>query len=81
MPGLTSSTPGRIAEQVAATAARSPRCRSPTGAVPWTLGGHTDIWNHVEAAMALLVGGQLDGGGARLRLGAERPSGPTAPGR
>ncbi len=28
------------------------------GAVPWTAGGHTDVWNHVEAAMALLVAGR-----------------------
>ncbi len=30
------------------------------GAVPWTVGGHTDVWNHVEAAMALLVAGRHD---------------------
>ncbi len=32
--------------------------QEPTGAIPWTPGGHTDIWNHVEGAMALLVGGE-----------------------
>ena len=30
------------------------------GAIPWTLGGHTDVWNHVEAAMALLLAGRDD---------------------
>lgn len=30
------------------------------GAIPWTVGGHTDVWNHVEAAMALLVAGRTD---------------------
>ena len=28
--------------------------------IPWFAGGHTDPWNHVEAAMALTVGGALD---------------------
>ena len=30
------------------------------GAIPWTVGGHTDVWNHVEAAMALLLAGRYD---------------------
>ena len=34
--------------------------QEPDGAVPWTVGEHTDVWNHVEAAMALLVGGQVE---------------------
>jgi hypothetical protein len=34
--------------------------QEPDGAIPWTVGGHTDVWNHVEAAMALLVAGRLD---------------------
>ncbi|MEW6152737.1 MAG: prenyltransferase [Actinomycetota bacterium] len=29
------------------------------GMVPWFPGGHADPWNHVEAAMALTVGGRL----------------------
>lgn len=45
---------------VAATAASIARVQEPDGAVPWTSGGHTDVWNHVEAAMALLVGGRVD---------------------
>jgi hypothetical protein len=30
----------------------------PSGMVPWFAGGHADPWNHIEAAMALLVGGR-----------------------
>ena len=32
----------------------------PDGAVPWKVGEHVDVWNHVEAAMAMLVGGQVE---------------------
>jgi hypothetical protein len=46
--------------EVAATAASIARVQETDGAVPWTAGAHTDVWNHVEAAMALLVGGQVD---------------------
>jgi hypothetical protein len=31
----------------------------PSGLVLWYPGGHSDPWNHVEAAMALAVGGRL----------------------
>jgi hypothetical protein len=44
-------TPAEVAASGAAIAA----VQQPDGAVPWTVGGHTDVWNHVEAAMALLV--------------------------
>ena len=54
LPGLLSS------HDVAATAASIARAQEPDGAVPWTPGAHTDVWNHVEAAMALLVGGEVD---------------------
>src|SRR5207253_2429018 len=30
------------------------------GMIPWFPGGHADPWNHVEAAMALAVGGRVD---------------------
>ena len=46
------------AAQVAATAATIAQVQEHDGAVPWTVGQHVDVWNHVEAAMALLVGGQ-----------------------
>jgi hypothetical protein len=47
-------------QDVAQTAASIARVQQADGAVPWTGGGHTDVWNHVEAAMALLVGGQAE---------------------
>ncbi|MBW8750354.1 MAG: prenyltransferase [Propionibacteriales bacterium] len=46
--------------QVAATARSIADMQEPSGAVPWTTGEHTDVWNHVEAAMAMLVGGQVE---------------------
>jgi hypothetical protein len=30
----------------------------PSGMIPWFEGGHADPWNHVEAAMALAIGGR-----------------------
>jgi len=32
----------------------------PSGMIPWFPGGHADPWNHVEAAMALALGGRID---------------------
>jgi len=48
------------AAQVADSAAAIAAMQEPWGAVPWTTGEHVDIWNHVEAAMAMLVGGQVE---------------------
>ncbi|HWM75817.1 MAG TPA: prenyltransferase, partial [Nocardioides sp.] len=48
------------AEQVADSAAAIAAMQEPSGAIPWTVGEHVDIWNHVEAAMAMLVGGQVE---------------------
>lgn len=48
------------AEDVRRTAASIARMQEPDGAIPWTVGEHVDVWNHVEAAMALLVGGEVD---------------------
>jgi hypothetical protein len=48
------------AEQVARTAASIAEMQESCGSVPWTTGEHTDVWNHVEAAMAMLVGGQVE---------------------
>jgi hypothetical protein len=47
-------------DQVAETAASIAAMQEPDGAIPWTTGEHTDAWNHVEGAMALVVGGELD---------------------
>jgi hypothetical protein len=55
------AVPGVLtAGQVARTAASIAAMQEPDGAIPWTVGEHTDAWNHVEGAMALLVGGQVD---------------------
>ena len=48
------------AAQVAQSAAAIAAMQEPCGAVPWTVGEHVDIWNHVEAAMAMLVGGEVE---------------------
>ena len=53
MSGIPSIDGLLAAHDVAATAASIARMQEPDGAVPWTTGGHTDTWNHVEAAMAL----------------------------
>jgi hypothetical protein len=53
------AVPGVLAAaEVAETAASIATMQEPSGAIPWTPGEHTDVWNHVEGAMALLVGGQ-----------------------
>jgi hypothetical protein len=46
---------GLTPDQVAHTGATVAAMQEPDGALPWTTGQHTDVWNHVEAAMALLV--------------------------
>jgi hypothetical protein len=46
--------------EVAKTAASIAAMQEPDGAIPWTTGEHTDVWNHVEAAMALVVGGDVE---------------------
>jgi hypothetical protein len=48
------------AAQVADTAAAIASMQEPDGAIPWTVGDPVDAWNHVEAAMALLVAGEAD---------------------
>ena len=60
-PSRVPELPGVLsAEQVAATARSITRTQEPDGAIPWSVGAHTDTWNHVESAMALLVGGQVE---------------------
>ena len=46
--------------QVEETAASIAAMQEADGAIPWTVGEHTDVWNHVESAMALVVGGQVE---------------------
>jgi len=52
------------AGDVVATAESIASIQLPNGMIPWFPGGHADPWNHVEAAMALSIGG--------LRAEAER---------
>jgi hypothetical protein len=35
-------------------------CQRESGEIPWFEGGHTDPWDHVESAMGLSIGGELD---------------------
>jgi hypothetical protein len=65
------------AAQVAQTAASIAAMQEPTGAIPWTPGEHTDVWNHVEGAMALLVGDQVEAAERAYRWCAstQRPDG------
>ncbi len=53
--------PGLVGvHDVAATAASIAAVQEADGAIPWASGDLTDVWNHVEAAMALLVGGEVE---------------------
>ena len=45
------------AAQVEATAASIIEDQEPNGMILWFPGGHSDPWNHIEAAMALALGG------------------------
>ena len=58
--------PGLGDDSIAETSSRSAPSSSRDGMIPWFAGGHGDPWNHVEAAMALTVGGALRRGGPRL---------------
>jgi hypothetical protein len=44
--------------EIAATADWISSIQLPSGMIPWFPGGHADPWNHVEAAMALVVAGR-----------------------
>jgi hypothetical protein len=53
------SVPGILTEaDVAATADSIAALQLPTGMIEWFPGGHADPWNHIEAAMALDLGGR-----------------------
>jgi len=45
-------------DQVARTASAIAAVQEPCGAIPWFAGGHTDVWDHVESAMALTAAGR-----------------------
>jgi hypothetical protein len=63
------------AEQLAATASHLARLQRPDGLIPWFDEGHSDPWNHVEAAMALTVAGFRDEARAAYRWLAENQLG------
>ncbi len=67
---LTSAQIRQTADVIAATQLKS-------GMIPWFPGGHADPWNHVEAAMALDVGGRHAGAEAAYQWLADiqRPDG------
>ena len=41
--------------------------QQPSGEIPWFEGGHSDPWDHVEAAMGLSIGGEYDAAVAAYR--------------
>jgi MMP endo-(1,4)-3-O-methyl-alpha-D-mannosidase len=49
----------------------------PSGMIPWFPGGHADPWNHIEAAMALLLGDRRAEAERAFDwvIGAQRPDG------
>ena len=49
------------ADQLSATVDAIAEWQLPSGMIPWFPGGHADPWNHIEAAMALAVGGDIAG--------------------
>jgi hypothetical protein len=50
-------------DQVLATVASIAAEQQPDGLIPWYAGGQADPWDHVEAAMALDVGGEAERAG------------------
>ncbi|MEJ7796436.1 MAG: prenyltransferase [Nocardioides sp.] len=46
--------------EVAVTARTIVAAQEPSGAIPWSPGEHTDVWNHVESAMALIAAGEVE---------------------
>ncbi|MGJ8686440.1 MAG: prenyltransferase [Spongiibacteraceae bacterium] len=36
------------------------RAQQDDGSIPWFDGGHTDVWDHVESAMGLSIGGEYE---------------------
>lgn len=46
--------------QVRQTARTIVAVQEESGAIPWSAGEHTDVWNHLEAAMALTAAGEHD---------------------
>jgi hypothetical protein len=61
MPADVPALDGLLSQaDVRATAASIARVQEADGAVPWSDGAQTDVWNHVEATMGLVLGGELE---------------------
>ncbi|ASU85245.1 prenyltransferase [Nocardiopsis gilva YIM 90087] len=59
-PGLP-AVPGVLdAADIARSAGYLLATQTPEGAIPWFPGGHLDVWDHVECAMALSVTGHVE---------------------
>jgi hypothetical protein len=57
---LLGDVPGAATRaQLRATVDAIAEWQLPNGMIPWFPGGHADPWNHVEAAMALTLGGRV----------------------
>ena len=61
MPEITGTEIAGVitASEVQATVDAIAAWQLPNGMIPWYPGGHADPWNHVEAAMALALGGRV----------------------
>ena len=47
----------------------------PSGEIPWFAGGHTDPWDHTEAAMGLSIAGEWAAAERAYRMVSERTAG------
>lgn len=65
------------ATQIRQTADHIAEWQLSSGMIPWFPGGHADPWNHVEAAMALVIGGYRTEAEAAYQwlLNTQRPDG------
>ena len=63
--------------ELAATARSIVAMQEADGAIPWSPGAHTDVWNHLESAMALTVAGEERAAQRAFRwvLDRQRPDG------
>ncbi|GAC1530946.1 MAG: prenyltransferase [Acidimicrobiales bacterium] len=67
LPGLPDVAGILTSAELAATVDTIAVLQTPGGQIPWFPGGHTDPWNHIEAAMALALGGYVDNAEAAYR--------------
>ncbi len=61
MPAEVPSLHGVLtAAEIAATGRSIVDVQEPSGAIPWSAGEHTDVWNHLESAMGLTAVGETE---------------------